>query len=164
MFNVIIDNWKITDDKYSTLEKFSTLLSKHGITHAWFGRKQCLGFTSTYIHWGYIRTHQVYHDEGQISKTQLKEGITKSENKTLQPQGCANQQWKKTNTNISTLNSEAILRDELVLPNTNELLSTLFDIPLYHTSRWSEDDFLKISYIIKYCVQCTCIIDSTNKK
>ena len=56
--------------------------------------------------------------------------------------------------NVSSIDVE---EDGCNLPRTNSFLSTLFDIPLYHTSTWDEEDFLKICQIIKMSVQCICI-------
>ena len=49
--------------------------------------------------------------------------------------------------------------DDSILSGTNTMLSTFFDIPLYHTSSWREEDFLNISEIIKWCLQNVYVID-----
>ena len=112
--------------EYSILETFSKLLSEHGVTCAWFGRKQCLGFTSTFKHWRYINSQEKEEDEA------LKERI----NDTMK--------------DADNFSSNDVNKDGFNLPRTNTFLSTLFDIPLYHTSTWDENDFLKI-WKLKLC-------------
>ena len=48
--------------------------------------------------------------------------------------------------NVSSIHVE---EDGCNLQRTNSFLSTLFDIPLYHTSTWDDEDFMKICQIIK---------------
>ena len=132
LFNVIVNTKDKPDSdkkEYSILETFSKLLSEHGVTCAWFGRKQCLGFTSTFKHWRYINSQEKEEDEA------LKERI----NDTMK--------------DADNFSSNDVNKDGFNLPRTNTFLSTLFDIPLYHTSTWDENDFLKICQIIKTSIQ-----------
>ena len=129
LFNVMIDMNDDGIEKYKTLEAFSTLLSEYGVAHAWFGRKQCLGFTSTFKHWRYL-------DDKKMRNTPvIKEKFNGIHNAL----------------DNSTTKHEA--ENNYYLEKTNLFLSTLFDIPLYHTSSWHEDDFLKICRIIKTLLQ-----------
>ena len=137
LFNVMMKNEKklISDeDKYTILEQFSQLLSERGITHAWFGRKQCLGFTSTFKHWRYISSYQGNEDHNTQEQYNEKQEQNEGE----------------------ILSSSRTEVDESILPKTNTFLLTLFDIPLYHTSTWADQDFFDISDIIRNCLQDVC--------
>ena len=129
LFNVMLDMKDDEDEKYKTLEAFSKLLSEHGVAHAWFGRKQCLGFTSTFKHWRYV------------------------DKKTMRNTPVIKEKLDRVYNELDNLRTKQEAENNDYLAKTNSFLSTLFDIPLYHTSSWHEDDFVKISRIIKTLLQ-----------
>ena len=129
LFNVMLDMKDDEDEKYKTLEAFSKLLSDHGVAHAWFGRKQCSGFTSTFKHWRYV------------------------DNKTMRNTPVIKEEFGAIYNELDNSTTKHEAEHNNYLAKTNLFLSTLFDIPLYHTSSWHEDDFLKISRIIKTMLQ-----------
>ena len=143
LFNVIIDDKKhnmTMESKYSKLDALSRLLSERGITNAWFGRKEYLGFTSTFKHWRYAH---VINDSSQVQTSDDDIDID----------------TRFTHPSITVVSDESP-----ELPKTNSLLSSLFDIPLYHTSSWCKEDFMKISHIIKSTVQSLCHIKYTTSQ
>ena len=121
LFNFIIgrENGSIAKDKkYDLIKQFSELLSKRGITHAWFGRKECLGFTQTFKHWRYLKDG---HDDNDFST-----GST--------PKSSSNHVVLSENGNEDNkTQSEAMqsISKHVILQQTNDFLQTLFDIPLY---------------------------------
>jgi len=92
-----LEKAELSPTMYEKCRRFSDLLAKNGVTHAWFGRKEYVGFTSTYKHWKHS------HDP-----------------------------------------------EKDILEQTDELLDTFFDIPLYHTLDWSDDDFHNLVEVIRW--------------
>ena len=145
LFNVMVEGTDDNKKRYKTLEVFSKLLSEHGISNAWYGRKQCIGFTSTFKHWNYISNEEETEDNYD-SELQLNGTSTSTSN------GLSNGVISYNSNNSNQTDG-----DSYNLPKTDSFLSTLFDIPLYHTSSWTVEDFAKICLIIKTIIKCITI-------
>ena len=142
LFNVMVEGTDDNDKKYKTLEAFSKLLSEHGISNAWYGRRQCIGFTSTFKHWDYISNEVI--ENNHDSELNVNGTGTSSFN------GLSN-----GGVSFNSNDSNRMDDNSYNLPTTDSFLSTLFDIPLYHTSSWTLEDFAKICMIIKNIIRCT---------